>query len=154
MRRMNKEGAAIVRGRAAMVLVGVLMMLLFVMLDNMPDFAVLFLIAGVVITGIALFALKRQIENEMSHIQEAKRAERTLAERTRAEYTRNPKLEAPAAIIVHGIELPAMATLEIEELAAEILTIEDLAAEAPCGEEGDKTYIYKPYVAPSYDLFD
>ena len=149
MRRMNTDGAATVKGRAAVVLASVLMILSFIVLDNFPDLAVFFLIAGVIITGITLFALKRQIENEMSRMQEAKRTECTRTERADGSV-----IGVSAAIAIPDTELPIAEIPEIEELAVRILTTEDLAVEAPYEEADDKMDNGKPYVAPSYDLFD
>lgn len=159
MRRLSAEVTTFVKRRAALIILSVLMIALFVALDYLPDLALLFLIAGVVIAGLTLFALKRQIESEMSRIQEETRAKRERAERARAERTRaksadTPIIEAPAALVIPDIEMPTAATLEIGELAAEILTIDDLVIAAPREETNEKADIFKPYVAPSYDLFD
>ena len=149
MRRLNTDGATIVKRRAAIVVASLLMILLFIALDNVPDLAVFCLIAGAIMTGTTLFALKRQIENEITRAQEAKRAEHTRAERKDSLV-----IEAPAVMAIPGPDFSAADPLDLEELAAGILSTEDLVSMASSEEAGSKADNGKPYVAPSYDLFD
>ena len=150
------------KGRTAIFGEIAVMIFALIALDFMPKLALYFLVAGIAAVTISSVLLKRQIERLMSRIPGIPRASRVSRASQVSRASRTPP-GFPSAndglAVVNPIdaaqETPDVEKLiveatQIEKLAVETLNIEELAAEAAVSEKR----LEKPYVAPSYDLFD
>jgi len=129
-----------VRGRALQVIVGLLMVFVFVMLDRMPGLAICFLGIGIATVVIAALALKRQIDDGKSHVTE----DPCVA------IARTSSVAATEFVEISSSEDFLLEAQMIEELAAKTLEIEGLTKEVHMEIGGSR----KPYIPPTYDLFD
>jgi len=121
-----------------------------IILDFMPNLALFFLAAGIAVVVIMTLLLKRQIEHQMSQVSRMPRVPRTPPGAPSANSGAPDVDLGEAAWEIPDIEELVVEAQRIEDLAVETLNIDEIAAEAKIEEMRPE----KPYVAPSFDLFD